>query len=150
MLSPATRHPLLQGHEKGNGQVTHYAYHNSGGVARVTKPTGAKVMLKYNGLGRTLTRTVVTDAYPDGLATRYSYTPRSQLATATYPNVTDAVTGDSHTLQLSYTYGPDGYLTKTVASDIGGTASRTTSYGYGARGHVTEVTDAKDRVTTYG
>ncbi|NED90595.1 RHS repeat protein, partial [Streptomyces sp. SID11233] len=51
------------------GAVTAYRYHANGDLAEVTSPSGLRTRYTYDGLGRMLTETQVSDSQPEGVTT---------------------------------------------------------------------------------
>ena len=83
-------------------------YYADGDVAQVTDPDGQVTQYTYDGIGRVLTKTVVSDSYPDGLVTSYTYNQMGQVVTEIDPPVTDRVTGAVHTARITTSYDADG------------------------------------------
>ncbi|GAA3742262.1 polymorphic toxin-type HINT domain-containing protein [Salinactinospora qingdaonensis] len=124
------------------GQVTTRAYTAAGDLAMVREPTGLTTEYTYDALGRKRTETVVTGANPDGATTTYTYDGADRLETVTHPEITNEVTGVTHTASVSYTYDADGNrLTRTRSDLTGGDADRVTSWTYNSHGLVATTTD---------
>src|SRR5439155_6234443 len=79
-------------------------YNHTGDVAQTTDAAGLVTKYTYDGLGRVLTKTVVSDTFPAGLATTSTYDKLNQLTSRTDPPVTDRVTGAVHTARTTTTY----------------------------------------------
>ena len=98
-----------------------------------------------------LTKTEVSDSYPGGLTTSYTYDGQGRVLTETDPPVTDRVTGAIHTAQTLTVYDPDGNVTAQTVSDLtGGDSPRTVSTTYNPFGQVASSTDANNVTTSYG
>ncbi|HEV2372371.1 MAG TPA: LamG-like jellyroll fold domain-containing protein [Streptosporangiaceae bacterium] len=133
----------------GGGTET-LSYYADGDVATITDPAGEVTRYTYDGLGRVLTKTVVSNSYPNGLTTHYTYNGQNQVLTQTDPGVTDHVTGAIHTAKTTNVYNTDGNLTSvSVADQTGGDSSRTTTYGYNSNDEQTSATDPMGAVTKY-
>ncbi|MEV5752124.1 LamG-like jellyroll fold domain-containing protein [Actinoallomurus sp. NPDC052308] len=133
------------------GAITTVTYFHNGDVASVTDPDGQVTNFTYDGLGRVLTRTVVSDSYPNGLTTSYEYNGVDQPTKETDPPVTNRVTGAVHTAQTTTVYDADGLMkSQTIADLTGGDASRTTSSTYDEHDQRATSTDANNRTTTFG
>ncbi|MFI9387758.1 polymorphic toxin-type HINT domain-containing protein [Kutzneria sp. NPDC052558] len=133
------------------GAVTTYSYDVTGYLMQVTAPTGMATRYTYDGLGRTLTRTQVSDSQPAGVTTTYTYDALSRLATVTEPATTDAVTGVKHTLQATLGYDADGNVTSTRVDDLtGGDKTRTSTNSYDGHDRLIKHTDPAGNSTSYG
>ncbi|NUS16386.1 MAG: hypothetical protein HOY69_34165 [Streptomyces sp.] len=134
-----------------NGNITRYGYTSAGDLAEVTAPSGLRTGYTYDGLGRRLTSTQVSDTYPGGVTTGYTYDDDNRLLTRTGPATTDAVSGATHTPQATYAYDDDGDTTGlTVADTTGGDTARTTGWAYNDHDQVASVTDPAGNTTRYG
>lgn len=132
------------------GAVTTTLYYADGDVAQVTDPDGQSTLYTYDGLGRKISQTVTSNAYPSGLVTSYAYNANGNLATETDPAVTDAVTGAVHTAQTTTTYDPDNdVLTEATADLTGGDAARTVTSTYNSDDQLATHTDAAGDKTVY-
>jgi large repetitive protein len=130
--------------------VTTTQYYSDGDVAQTTDADGLVTKYTYDGLGRVLTKTVVSDSYPNGLVTSYQYNQLGQVTQETDPAVTDRVTGAVHTAKISTTYDADGDVTgQTVADTSGGDASRSVSNTYDSHDLLATSTDAAQSATRY-
>ncbi|WP_396447698.1 LamG-like jellyroll fold domain-containing protein [Actinomadura sp.] len=132
------------------GAVNTIGYFHTGDVASVTDAAGKITRFTYDGLGRVLTSTEVSDTYPAGLTTSYTYNKMGQVLTKTDPPVTNRVTGAVHTAKTTNAYNANGDVTSTTVADTtGGDASRTTHTGYNEHGQITSRTDPLGRVTEF-
>ncbi|WP_149259133.1 LamG-like jellyroll fold domain-containing protein [Actinomadura sp. K4S16] len=132
------------------GATNTIGYFHTGDVASVTDAAGKITSFTYDGLGRILTTTEVSDTYPDGLTASYTYNKLGQVLTQTDPPVTNRVTGAVHTRKTTSVYNANGDVTSTTVSDLtGGDASRTASTAYNTHGQVTSQTDPLNRVTEF-
>ncbi|MFD3337341.1 LamG-like jellyroll fold domain-containing protein [Streptomyces sp. NPDC058700] len=133
------------------GAITAYAYFASGDLARATAPSGLVTTYTYDGIGRKLTETQVSDATPSGVTTTYTYDAMSRNSSETGPGVQNEITGVTHTGKVSRTYDPDGQLlTESTEDTTGGDATRTTTYRYNTLGLNESTTDAAGNVSTFG
>ncbi|WP_264935136.1 hypothetical protein, partial [Streptomyces sp. A012304] len=98
----------------------------------------------YDALGRKLTETVVTDAYPSGTTSTFTYDKLSRVATLTDPPATNVVTSGKHQQKTTTTYDADGNVVRTEISDLlGGDATRVMAFELDDRGRPERVTDAE-------
>jgi large repetitive protein len=126
------------------------AYDHLGDITSTKNADGLLTSYAYDQLGRVLTKTQVSDTYPNGLVTSYVYDWENRAVTETDARVTDQVTGAVHTAQTTTAYDPDGNVSsQTVADTTGGDASRTVSYVYTSNGQVKSETDAAGALTSY-
>ena len=125
------------------GAVNTVAYFHNGDVASTTDSSGLVTTYTYDGVGQVLTKTEVSDSYPNGLTTSYVYDKDGQVVTETDPGVTDRVTGAVHTEVTTTVYDPDGDITSQTQSDAtGGDAPRTETMTYNQYDQVATDTDA--------
>ncbi len=125
------------------GAVSTIAYLHNGDVASTTMASGLKTTYSYDGQGRPLTKTVISDSYPAGLTTGYVYDAMGQVLQETSPAITDRVTGAIHTSVASTVFDNDGNVTsQTVADTTGGDAPRTRTTTYNQYDQVASRTDA--------
>jgi RHS repeat-associated protein len=132
-------------------KVTSYTYYADGDTASVTNPLGLITRYSYDGLGRILTSTEVSDTYPSGLTTTFSYDGLGRTVTQISPNVTDGVTSAVHTPTTTTVYDADSFVTSTTVSDgaTGGDRSRTTTNVADSQGRLASTTDATGATTFY-
>ncbi|WP_284440282.1 LamG-like jellyroll fold domain-containing protein [Streptomyces vilmorinianum] len=132
------------------GAIVSYAYFASGDLAKTTAPSGAVSTYAYDGIGRKVTETQVSDANPAGVTTSFAYNAMSRVTAETGPGVKNEITGVTHTARISRTYDADGnLLTESTEDTTGGDATRTTTYRYNMRGLNDSVTDAAGNQATY-
>ncbi|MFF5977140.1 LamG-like jellyroll fold domain-containing protein, partial [Streptomyces sp. NPDC012769] len=132
------------------GASTSYAYFASGDLAKSTAPSGMVTTYTYDGIGRKLTETQVSDGTPAGVTTSYAYNAMSRITSETGPGVKNEITGATHTARVSRTYDADGLLLTESAEDTTGVdATRTTTYHYDALGLNDSVTDAAGNESTF-
>ncbi|MCP2328803.1 RHS repeat-associated protein [Hamadaea flava] len=133
------------------GQVQTTTYFANGDVAQVTDPAQLVTRLGYDGLGRVVSKTEISDGYPNGVVTRVVYDKLGRITQQTDPATTNRVTGAVHTPVTTTTYDYDGQITQqTVGDATGGDAARTLKNSYDALGHIATATDATGKVTTFG
>ncbi|WP_345033016.1 polymorphic toxin-type HINT domain-containing protein [Kutzneria kofuensis] len=150
-ICPCAPPGLLLTSTDAMGAVTSYNYFVSGSLAQVTKPAGLVTRYTYDAMGRTLTRTQISDSQPSGVTTTYTYDALSRLATVTQPATTDAVTGVKHTSKTTVGYDADGDVVKVQVDDLtGGDKSRTTTAAYDGHDRLITQTDPVGNSTSYG
>ncbi|WP_251066910.1 LamG-like jellyroll fold domain-containing protein [Streptomyces sp. ISL-36] len=132
------------------GAIASYAYYASGDLAKSTAPSGVVTTYTYDGIGRKLTETQISDATPAGVTTTYTYNAMSRIVSETGPGVKNEITGVTHTARISRTYDADGLLlTESTEDTTGGDTTRTTTYRYNTRGLNDSVTDAAGNESTF-
>jgi large repetitive protein len=132
------------------GAVTAVVYDHNGDVASATNADGLVTQFGYDGLGRVVSKKVISDTYPSGLTTSYGYDGQDQVISETDPAVIDRVTGATHTAVTSTVYDPDGNITsQTVSDSTGGDASRTQSFHFNGFDETDSQTDADHNTITY-
>ncbi|MFF5809259.1 LamG-like jellyroll fold domain-containing protein [Streptomyces sp. NPDC012746] len=147
-LTPAG---LVATKKSTGGAAVAYAYFASGDLAKSTAPSGLVTTYTYDGIGRKLTETQVSDGTPDGATTSYTYNAMSRISSETGPGIKNEITGVTHTAKVSRTHDADGQLlTESTQDTTGGDAARTTTYRYNALGLNDSVTDAAGNESTFG
>lgn len=128
---------------------TTYGYRSNGDLAEKREPTGLRSRYDYDAIGR---KTAVTTMSATGAvfgSVTYTYTPRSQLQSATMSAVTNALSGVRHTLVTSYEYDGNGNQTKVTHSDAtGGDPPRVTKYAYDPHDQLASTTFADNTIET--
>ncbi|MEU5398821.1 LamG-like jellyroll fold domain-containing protein [Streptomyces sp. NPDC005963] len=133
---------LLKTRTSAAGAVTAYGYYASGDPAQVTSPSGLITRYAYDGLGRKISETQVSDTFPTGVTTTYGYNAQSKVVRETGPGVQNELVNVTHTTKIARTFDADGaVLTQSVEDTTGADAARTTTYGYDAFGRQNLVTD---------
>ncbi|GAA3207085.1 LamG-like jellyroll fold domain-containing protein [Actinocorallia longicatena] len=133
------------------GGTTLTSYFKNGDVASTTDAAGLVTRFTYDGVGRQLTMTEVSDTYPAGLTTTVAYDAAGNLNEKTSPPVTNRVTGAVHTAKTTTVFDADGNATsQTIADTTGGDASRTSSATYNSHNQVETETDELGFVTSSG
>jgi RHS repeat-associated protein len=141
---------LVASTQTPGGATETVTYFHNGDPATVIDPTGTQTSYTYDGLGRVLTRTVVSNSFPNGLTTSYTYDGENRPLTITEPSVTNRVTGAIHTARTTDVYDADGdTLSTTVADLTGGDASRTVSNTFDSSDRVQTASDAWGKTTSY-
>ncbi|MEV4659073.1 LamG-like jellyroll fold domain-containing protein [Micromonospora sp. NPDC049301] len=132
------------------GQTQTITYYASGDVAEMVEPSGKITRYTYDGLGRLLTETEVTDSHPAGLTTSHEYDRLGREITETEPGVTNRVTGAIHTARTTTVHDDDGNITEVTVSDLtGGDASRTERHAYNSYGQESSTTNGVNQTTSF-
>ncbi|MFF3317355.1 LamG-like jellyroll fold domain-containing protein [Streptomyces sp. NPDC003035] len=132
------------------GAITSYGYVSNGDLAQITSPGGLVTKFTYDGLGRKLSETQVSDSFPAGVTTAYTYDSMSKVVTETGAAVKNEITGVTHTAKISRTFDADGLLlTESTEDTTGADAKRTTTYTYDAHGLNEYTTDSEGNRTRY-
>lgn len=128
-------------------------YFRSGSVATLTDAAGLVTSHTYDGLGRVVTMTAVSDTYPSGLTTKLTYDKDGLVRTVEDPPVLNHVLGNTHTRKITNVYNADAQLTSSTAEDISGgkkpDAPRTIRQDYNAFGQLVSTTDPMGKSVTY-
>ncbi|MFC4896236.1 RHS repeat-associated core domain-containing protein [Streptosporangium amethystogenes subsp. fukuiense] len=147
-LTPAG---LVKSSKDFKGNETTYAYTAAGDLATETSPTGLVRKYEHDALGRLVTQTEISEAFPDGVKTTITYDGLGKVTSRTGTGVKNDVTGVTHTSQWTGTYDADGLpLTESVADLTGGDATRTTTYTYDDYGRVETITGPEGGVQRFG
>ncbi|MEV7679883.1 LamG-like jellyroll fold domain-containing protein [Streptomyces sp. NPDC088341] len=133
------------------GAVTSYGYFANGDLAQSVSPSGLTTKFTYDGLGRKLTETQISDAHPAGITSAYVYDSLSRVISETGVEVRNEITDVTHTAKITFTYDADGKtLTESAEDTTGGDTKRTTTYHYDEHGLNDRVTDAEGATTRFG
>ncbi|WP_156213278.1 RHS repeat-associated core domain-containing protein [Lentzea aerocolonigenes] len=133
------------------GKVTRFSYYANGDLAKLTEPSGLVTSYTYDVLGRQVSETEVSDAFPAGLTTTLAYDAMSRLTNVTGSVTTNAVDGTRHQRRTVTTYDTDGNVTQVDDSDVlGGDGTRTVKTEYDESGRPTKVVDPEGNETTTG
>ncbi|GAB3279628.1 hypothetical protein GCM10027589_06290 [Actinocorallia lasiicapitis] len=133
-----------------SGATTNIRYFKNGDVAEVTDAGGLITRFTYDGLGRQLTKTVISDSFPSGVTETFKYDAVGQLIEENDPAILNRVTGAVHTAKTVTAYDADGNPTSQTVTDLtGGDALRTSSSTYNAQGLLATATDARGKVTSF-
>ncbi|MFD4602086.1 LamG-like jellyroll fold domain-containing protein [Streptomyces sp. NPDC058464] len=125
------------------GAVNQVAYFADGDVASTTDAIGLVTSYSYDGLGRVTSQKAVSDTYPNGLVTSYKYDAADEVVEEHDPQITDRLSGATHSAVSSTVFDEDGNVTsQTVADASGGDSSRTQTWTYDAYDHVLTEADA--------
>ncbi|MGW0313313.1 LamG-like jellyroll fold domain-containing protein [Streptomyces flavidovirens] len=128
-----------------------YAYFSNGDLAQVTSPSGLRTKFTYDGLGRKLSETQISDSFPDGITTTYSLDSMSRITSESGAGVKNEITGATHTAKTTRTFDDDGnLLTESAEDTTGGDAKRSITHHYNAHGLNDSTTDAEGKTTTFG
>ncbi|MEU2234318.1 LamG-like jellyroll fold domain-containing protein [Streptomyces vietnamensis] len=132
------------------GRKTSYSYFSNGDLAGITDANGAKVTYTYDNLGRQVTKTETSDAFPAGLVTSQTYDKNDQVTTETTPPTTNRITGAKHQAKTTTAFDPDGNILSQTVSDLtGGDAARVTSMTYDAYNQMVTRTDPGGDTTSF-
>ncbi|MEU1879880.1 RHS repeat-associated core domain-containing protein [Streptosporangium sp. NPDC020072] len=141
---------LVKSEKDARNNETTYRYTAAGDLAEQTDASGLVVKYQRDALGRITSRTEVSTANPNGVATTFTYDAAGRLATHTGPGVKNEVTDVTHTAQTRYTYDADGNsLSDTVVDLTGGDPERKTTYTYDDHGRAASVTGPEGAVVRY-
>ncbi|WP_167517585.1 LamG-like jellyroll fold domain-containing protein [Micromonospora orduensis] len=133
----------------GNAQQS-TEYNAAGDVVRVTDAAGLATEFSYDGLGRTVTKTVKAGAPTGDLTTTFVYDSDGQVVEQIDPPVLNQVTGATHTAKTTTSYDADGNVTyRKVEDTTGGDAYRDASSFYNSYGQVVKTVDAAGTVTLF-
>ncbi|MFF8607691.1 LamG-like jellyroll fold domain-containing protein [Streptomyces sp. NPDC015346] len=141
---------LVETEKTPAGATTSYAYFSNGDLAQVTSPGGLVTRFTYDGLGRKLSETQVSDSFPGGVTTTYAYDNMSRVVTETGAAVKNEITGVTHTAKISRAFDPDGLLLSESTEDTtGADPKRTTTHTYDAHGLNEYTWDSEGNRTRY-
>ncbi|MDP4512070.1 RHS repeat-associated core domain-containing protein [Nonomuraea turcica] len=142
---------LVKSAKDYKGNETTYAYSAAGDLVTETLPSGLVKKYTHDALGRVISTTEISEAYPEGVTTTTSYDGMGKALTKAGPGIKNDVDGKTHTLKWSATYDADGLLlTETSADLTGGDAARTSTYTYDAHGRQETITSPEGAVTRLG
>jgi RHS repeat-associated protein len=158
--APAGRTESYTYHQSGNGigqvathtdvagRVTAYEYWPGGALREVTRPSGAVTQLAYDGIGRVVEATEVTDSGPDATITM-EYDGVGNVVAIEEPTATNLVTTTSATGRTTMRYDSARRLVEQVEHGSGSDADRVTEWtDFDGNGRPTEVVDPAGEVTT--
>ncbi|QFZ19014.1 RHS repeat-associated core domain-containing protein [Saccharothrix syringae] len=141
---------LLESTTNARGKTTRYAYFANGDLARVTTPAGLVTEFGYDALGRLTSQKEISDSFPAGVSSTFTYDAASRPLVSTGPVTTNAVTGVKHQQRVTNTYDEDGNLTRVETADaLGNDPARVTTTTYDEHGRPRTVTDAEGNETHY-
>lgn len=130
------------------GAVTTFGYDRLGRLIKRTDPSGLVTNYGYWVLNNLLVTTTVSDSFPSGVTTSYTYDSQNRPVTRTAPTATDAVTGVTHTPLTTIAYDVDGNVASVeVADQTGADPPRTTTFSYGSNSRLSSVTDQNGHTT---
>ncbi len=125
-------------------------YYSNGDAAATVDAAGKRTEYTYDGLGRLIQAKEISNTYPAGVVTGYSYDNNSQLKTTTAPAIINRVTGATHTARTTLWYNADGQPWKSTVEDLtGGDAARETERHYNGLGQIDWIQDAGGNRTAY-
>ncbi|MEV6242460.1 RHS repeat-associated core domain-containing protein [Lentzea sp. NPDC051838] len=141
---------LVDSMTNARGKITKYAYYANGDLGKVTEPSGRSTEYGYDALGRMTSKKDVSDSFPAGVVTTYTYDGMSRLRTTTLPVTTNAVTNVEHQKRITNTYDSDGNITAVEEADaLGNDAGRTTTSTLDDHGRVITTTDPEGGQTWF-
>ncbi|MFF4414927.1 RHS repeat-associated core domain-containing protein [Streptosporangium sp. NPDC001559] len=142
---------LVKSAKDFKGNETTYAYSATGDLVTETLPSGLVKKHTYDGLGRLISTTEISEAYPEGVTTTIGYDGKGNVLSKVGPGIKNDVTGKTHTLKWSATYDADGLLLTETSADLTGMdAARTATYTYDAHGRQETITGPEGAVTRSG
>ncbi|MEV0726977.1 LamG-like jellyroll fold domain-containing protein [Micromonospora purpureochromogenes] len=125
-------------------------YNSAGDVMRITDAAGLVTEFTYDGLGRTLTKTVKAGPPTGDLTTTFVYDADGQVVEQTDPPVLNQVTGAIHTRKTTTVHDADGNVTSRKVEDTtGGDAYRDATSSYNSFGQEVKTVDAAGTVTLF-
>ena len=119
------------------GRVITQEYNSAGDLTRLSDSTGVDTRSTFDALGRSVTSTAVSTAYPAGVTNSTTYGGLGQILTITEPPVSNVVSGVTHQLRITNTFDNNGKRTFMVGSDLavtGADPTRTSQTLYDAMG----------------
>jgi RHS repeat-associated protein len=132
------------------GAVTRYGYYQNGDLAKITPPSGLVVTFSYDAIGRIISQTETSDAFPAGVTTTRTYDTLSRPTSVTEPATTDAVLGVRHQPKTTISYDSDGNVTAIRVEDLlGGDQPRVSTFDYDDHNRIERVTDPEGGETGY-
>ncbi|MFD1048540.1 hypothetical protein ACFQ1S_24915, partial [Kibdelosporangium lantanae] len=133
-----------------NGKTTKYAYFANGDLARVTDPRGLVTEYGYDTLGRQTSVKEISDSFPNGVVTTFTYDGFSRPRVTLSPVVTNMVTGVKHQQRVTTSYDPDGNVQSVETADTqGNDQTRTTTNIYNEHGLPITSVDPEGNETGY-
>ncbi|MEU5861942.1 RHS repeat-associated core domain-containing protein [Nonomuraea sp. NPDC047529] len=146
-LTPAG---LLKSAKDHKGNETTYTYTAAGDLAVQTSPGGLAKKYEHDALGRAVTVSEISQAFPDGVKTNVVYDALGRVTSRTGTGVKNVVTGVTHTSLWTGTYDADGLpLTESLADVTGGDRTRATAYTYDVYGRVETATGPEGGVQRF-
>ncbi|GAB3895328.1 hypothetical protein GCM10029964_075050 [Kibdelosporangium lantanae] len=141
---------LLTTSTNANGKTTKYAYFANGDLARVTDPRGLVTEYGYDTLGRQTSVKEISDSFPNGVVTTFTYDGFSRPRVTLSPVVTNMVTGVKHQQRVTTSYDPDGNVQSVETADTqGNDQTRTTTNIYNEHGLPITSVDPEGNETGY-
>ncbi len=132
------------------GGVTTYDYSSRGDLVQTTAPSGLITRYAYDGIGRKLSETQVSDSYPQGVTTTFAYDTMSRVVYETGAAVKNEITGTAHTSRITRDFDPDGkLLTESTEDATGGDAKRTVTHHYDDHGLEDRTANAEGGETAF-
>jgi YD repeat-containing protein len=99
--------------------TTEYKYDRKGDQIRIIHPASGTRVQSFDEIGRLMTTGRELSGAIVGVTTN-TYDVRSRLATATGPQITNTVTGQTRQTRMSYKYWPNGMVQESKTEDVGG------------------------------
>ncbi|TMR22398.1 hypothetical protein ETD86_11950 [Nonomuraea turkmeniaca] len=138
---------LVKTRADARGNTWSYRYTAAGDLAEQTDPEGLVTKLEHDPIGRLSASTRISEAFPGGAETTFTYDGRGRLLTSTLPGAKNEISNVTHTAQTRIAYDADGNpLTQTVMDATGGEPERITTYTYDGHGRLDSITDPEGGV----
>ena len=111
--------------------MTSYFYNSVGDLTKTVDPAGKATEYTFDQLGRQTARREISTDFPAGVSWTQTLDPLGRATVQTEPPATNAVTATIRTRRMTTVFDPNGNVTSTVESDVGGAdPARTTSFTY--------------------
>ncbi|HEX8347167.1 MAG TPA: RHS repeat-associated core domain-containing protein [Actinoplanes sp.] len=108
---------LVRSVKDTEGRTTRYRYNVHGDLAEVISPSGLSNFYTYDSLGRRKQDREVSDSFPVGVVTTYTYDGQNRLTNTTGPVTTDEINNVTHKSLAVTTYDEDSNVVKVELSD---------------------------------
>jgi len=140
---------LLKEEIDARGAGARYAYDTQGDLRESLDRAALRTVYAYDELGRPLTETVFSKAFPRGVTTATSYDRLGNVQTVTGPVVVNRVSGKPHQQRMTYTYDRNQNLLEQGVEDlVGSDPPRVSTFRYNKADQQTSITDAEKGTLT--
>jgi RHS repeat-associated protein len=146
---------LLETTTDAAGLTTRYRYDTKGDLREIwypPQPTGSgppsrRDVFTYDALGRAITKTEYSTAFPDGTATTTEYDAVGRVVKETGPQLSNPVTGN-YRAEVTRTYTDNGLPLRTTVADAATSEARWVENTYDDADRLTGTLDSAGRATT--